>query len=58
MLHFSGDTDGAVATIGTENWINTLGWDVITEWTPYNTQNEETKVDELAGYYEVYTPSN
>lgn len=26
MLHFSGDTDGAVPTLGTQNWIQTLNW--------------------------------
>jgi len=56
MLHFSGDTDGAVATIGTQNWISTLNWDVHTDWTPYNYHNETMNHDELAGYYEVYAP--
>jgi carboxypeptidase C (cathepsin A) len=28
MLHFSGDTDGAVPALGTQNWINALDWDV------------------------------
>lgn len=30
MLHFSGDTDGAVPTIGTQNWIADMGWDIAT----------------------------
>lgn len=32
MLHYSGDTDGAVPTVGTQGWIATLGWDKTSEW--------------------------
>lgn len=35
MLHFSGDTDGAVPTLGTQAWIETLQWDVEEKWRPY-----------------------
>lgn len=28
MMHYSGDTDGVVPTIGTEGWMNDLGWTV------------------------------
>jgi hypothetical protein len=35
MLHYSGDTDGAVPTLGTQNWIATLGWKVTESWRPY-----------------------
>jgi len=35
MLHFSGDVDGAVPTIGTQNWIADMDWDVASEWTQY-----------------------
>ena len=28
MLHYSGTTDGVVPTIGTEGWMNDLGWKV------------------------------
>lgn len=48
MLHFSGDTDGAVPTLGTQNWIATLGWDTVQDWTPYFVDAQ------VAGYTEVY----
>lgn len=32
MLHYSGDTDGAVPTVGTQNWIASLGWSKTSEW--------------------------
>jgi cathepsin A (carboxypeptidase C) len=37
MLHYSGDIDGAVPTIGTQQWIATLGWDTVDEWSSYST---------------------
>lgn len=44
ILFFSGDTDGAVATLGSLHWIRELGWNTIQEWSPW-------KVDgEVAGY--------
>jgi carboxypeptidase C (cathepsin A) len=49
MLHYSGDTDGAVPTIGTENWIATLGWDTTKDWAPY------MYAGQVAGYSETYT---
>jgi serine carboxypeptidase-like clade 1 len=48
MLHYSGDTDGAVPTLGTQNWIATLGWNVTESWRPY------LLVDQVAGYIESY----
>lgn len=50
MMHFSGDKDGSVPTIGTERWVNHLNWTVITEWTPYTLNGQ------IAGYYEEYEP--
>ena len=32
MMHYSGDTDGVVPTIGTRKWIASLGWEVTSEW--------------------------
>ena len=35
ILIYSGDTDGAVPTYGTERWIKDLNWDVVKDWTPW-----------------------
>jgi serine carboxypeptidase-like clade 1 len=48
MLHYSGDVDGAVPTLGTENWINSLNWDVSETWRPYYLNGQ------VAGYLESY----
>ena len=52
MLHFSGDTDGAVPTIGTEHWIADMNWPVEKDWAQYNTTVNGT--EGLGGYYESY----
>jgi len=48
MLHYSGDTDGAVPTIGTQNWIASLGWNKTSEWKQYMVEGQ------VAGYWESY----
>jgi len=48
MLHFSGDTDGAVPTLGTQGWIATLNWPVTEAWRPYLVNGQ------VAGYLEAY----
>lgn len=48
MLHFSGDTDGAVPTLGTEGWINSLNWAVEEKWRTYLVDGQ------VAGYLEAY----
>ena len=48
MLHYSGDTDGAVPSIGTQNWIKSLDWAVESEWKPYYHEGQ------VAGYWESY----
>lgn len=48
MLHFSGDTDGAVPTIGTQNWIADMGWTVAESWAQYEVDGQ------VAGYTESY----
>jgi hypothetical protein len=35
MLHYSGDIDGAVPTIGTLGWISTLPYSVAEDWRAY-----------------------
>jgi len=48
MLHYSGDTDGAVGTVGTQNWIATLNWNKTSEWKQYMVEGQ------VAGYWESY----
>lgn len=48
MMHYSGDTDGAVPTYGTKRWIKGLNWPVIEEWRPW--MND----DQVSGYTENY----
>jgi len=49
MMFYSGDTDGAVPTYGTRQWIAQLNWDVIEKYTPWYDSNGQ-----VAGYYERY----
>jgi hypothetical protein len=39
ILKYSGDTDGAVPTYGTQGWLADLGWTVIDQWRPYYITN-------------------
>jgi carboxypeptidase C (cathepsin A) len=48
MLFFSGDTDGAVPTLGTRKWIEKLNWEVKKPWTPWVHEGE------VQGYIEHY----
>jgi len=32
MLFYSGETDGAIATLGSKKWIQDLNWDVTKDW--------------------------
>ena len=47
ILKYSGDTDGAVPTIGTERWINKLNWPVLRDYHAW------FQAGQLAGYNEV-----
>ena len=35
MMHYSGDTDGVVPTIGTIGWMEDLGWKVTKKYSPW-----------------------
>ena len=48
ILKFSGDTDGAVPTYGSERWIRDLHWSVEKDWTPWLVDNQ------VAGYTKKY----
>lgn len=46
ILFYSGDTDGAVPTHGTYQWMQTLGWDIIEKRRAYYVGGQ------VAGYVE------
>lgn len=46
VLVYSGDTDGAVPTYGTQRWINELNWPIKKDWSPWYS-NEGSKEDQL-----------
>jgi carboxypeptidase C (cathepsin A) len=48
ILKYSGDTDGAVPTYGTKQWIKMLDWPVEQEWRPWFTEGQ------VSGYVEQY----
>jgi len=48
ILIYSGDTDGAVPTIGTREWINSLNLGYQQTYTQWYVD------DQVAGYYEMY----
>jgi carboxypeptidase C (cathepsin A) len=48
MMHFSGDVDGAVGTIGTQNWIDTLNWEITGDWAQWKFNGQ------VAGYSTEY----
>lgn len=51
ILKYSGDTDGAVPTYGTQQWINELNWEIKEAWRPFYIQNMYGT--QVAGYVEV-----
>ena len=51
---YSGDTDTAVATAGTRQWINNLGMQVKTNWTQYSLNYTDIG-SQVAGFYETYS---
>ena len=48
LFHYSGDTDGAVSSLGTRKWIAEQKWNVTGEWRPWTTDGG------LSGYLEDY----
>lgn len=48
IMFYSGDTDGAVPTYGSKEWIKELGWDVKAEWRPWFTEGQ------VSGFVEEY----
>ena len=52
ILNFSGNTDGAVPTYGTERWLGDLNWEVKKDWHPWLVDNQ------VAGYNKFYDGLN
>ena len=52
ILKYSGDTDGAVPTYGSERWIKELGWEIKKDWHPWIVDNQ------VAGYNKMYDGLN
>mmetsp|Transcript_6304 Transcript_6304/g.10698 ORF Transcript_6304/g.10698 Transcript_6304/m.10698 type:complete len:216 (-) Transcript_6304:61-708(-) len=48
MLHYSGDTDAAVPTYGTKQWIKKLNFPLVEKWQPWYTNAQ------VSGYIEKY----
>lgn len=40
LMHYSGDTDGAVPTLGTRKWIAEQGWTASKEWRSWSTDGQ------------------
>lgn len=53
MMHYSGDTDGAVCTYGTKQWIKNLNWPVTQAWRQWKTK-DAVNGNQVSGYYEKY----
>jgi hypothetical protein len=41
IIHYSGNTDGAVPTEGTRSWIHAMGWTVKSAYQPYFIKNNQ-----------------
>jgi len=41
-MHYSGDTDAVVATVGTRRWIDSLQWPITKDWTPWTTDDQNS----------------
>lgn len=48
IMFYSGDTDGAVPTYGSKQWLKMLGWPITEEWRPWFTNGQ------VSGYVEKY----
>lgn len=55
MMFYSGDTDAAVATYGSKQWINDLGWKVTDEWRAWQTEGQDSGFTEKREGLDFYT---
>merc|ERR1712151_768930 len=55
MMFYSGDTDAAVSTYGSKQWINELGWKVKDEWRPWIMNGQVSGFTEKRDGLDFYT---
>ena len=55
MMFYSGDTDAAVATYGSKQWINQLGWEVTDKWRPWTRNGQVQGFTEKRDGLDFYT---
>jgi carboxypeptidase C (cathepsin A) len=48
LMHYSGDTDGAIPTLGTRKWVEAQGWNITNEWRPWTSNGQ------ISGYLQDY----
>jgi len=48
LMFYSGDTDGAITTYGSKQWIKSLQWPIVDAWRPWYTNGQ------VSGYTEQY----
>jgi serine carboxypeptidase-like clade 1 len=48
ILKYSGDNDGVVPTLGTQQWIKSTGWNITADWRAYFLYGQ------VAGFVEMY----
>ena len=48
MIHYSGNSDGVVPTVGTRDWVYKSGWPVTMDWQPYYIRNKQ-----VGGFAEI-----
>ena len=55
ILHYSGDTDGAVPTYGTERWIADFKWEETKPWTPWLRDRQIVGYEKSYGNFDFVT---
>ena len=54
MMVYSGNVDGSVGTIGTQNWIDSLNWEIVEDWATWKYFNNSTQDEQVAGFRTTY----
>ena len=55
IMFYSGDTDAAVSTYGSKQWINKLGWEVTEAWRPWMEKGQVQGFTEKREGLDFYT---